>query len=102
MHATSIAQICAFHQEVTEDALPVSCCRALSEADQSLDSTQMLGEDDYGPGLQRRSSRQRRVREWGDDMAPEWTCHKDSQSDDYSDEGKPYMHPSSPCPVKLF
>lgn len=66
-------------------------CRALSEADQSLDSTQMMGEDDYGPGLQRRSSRQRRAREWGDDMAADWTCHKGSQSDDYSDEGGPYI-----------
>ncbi len=69
--------------------------RAMSEADQSLDSTQMMGEDDYGAGLQRRSSRMRRAREWGDDVAADWCGAKGSQSDDYSDEGE------SPSPLVL-
>ncbi|CAL8462643.1 g2176 [Coccomyxa elongata] len=72
---------------VASNSSPCFLNRALSEADQSLDSTQMMGEDDYGPGLQRRSSRQRRAREWGDDVAADWTGYKGSQSDDYSDEG---------------
>lgn len=71
-------------------------CRAMSEADQSLDSTQLMGEDDYGAGLQRRSSRMRRAREWGDGVAADWCGAKSSQSDDYSDEGE------SPSPLVLF
>lgn len=86
MHARS--SIPQFRLQQSHAELLVSYCRALSEVDQSLDSTQMMGEDDYGPGLQRRSSRQRRAREWGDDMAADWTGHKGSQSDDYSDEGE--------------
>lgn len=79
----------------------------MSEADQSLDSTQLMGEDDYGAGLQRRSSRQRRAREWGDEVAADWCGQKGSQSDDYSDEGESSnpplkictcVHPSSAAP----
>jgi hypothetical protein len=69
----------------------------MSEADQSLDSTQLMGEDDYGAGLQRRSSRQRRAREWGDDVAADWCGQKGSQSDDYSDEGESFNPPLKIC-----
>jgi hypothetical protein len=65
------------------------CCRALSEADQSLDSGMGVDDEDYAvePARLRCSSRQRRARKWGDDECMDWGAPKSTQSDDYSDEG---------------
>ncbi|KAK9817671.1 hypothetical protein WJX72_000420 [[Myrmecia] bisecta] len=62
-------------------------------AENSTDGSGLYGDDDMGGVAQRRSSRQRRARDWGDDMSawmPQGLTSKGTQTaddDDYSDEG---------------